>query len=57
MERENLFNRINPLAFTVKNLERTYNSLKKRCKFKSKLQNSPDGYAKVAFLVARKFNA
>jgi 4-hydroxyphenylpyruvate dioxygenase-like putative hemolysin len=38
------------IAFTVKNLERTYNNLKKRgVKFKSKPQNSPDGYAKVAF--------
>ncbi len=38
------------IALTVKNLEKTYKILKRKgVKFKSIPQNSPDGYAKVAF--------
>lgn len=38
------------LAFTVKNLDKVYNKLRKKgVKFKSMPQNSPDGFAKVAF--------
>ena len=38
------------IAFTVHNLDKTYKSLKRKgVKFKSKPQDSPDGYARVAF--------
>ncbi len=38
------------IAFTVNDLDKTYKSLKsKGVKFKSKPQDSPDGYARVAF--------
>ena len=40
------------IALTVKNLNQTYVRLKRKgVKFKSLPQNSPDGYAKVAFCV------
>ena len=40
------------IALTVKNLNQTYARLKRKgVKFKSLPQNSPDGYAKVAFCV------
>ena len=38
------------IAMTVKDLDKTYRTLKRKgVKFKSLPQNSPDGYAKVAF--------
>ena len=38
------------IALTVKNLDKTYKILRKKgVKFKSSPQNSPDGYARVAF--------
>jgi hypothetical protein len=46
---EIFFTGLTHFALTVKNLERTYNNLKKKYKFNAPPQFSPDGYAKVTF--------
>ena len=41
------------ISIPVKNLEKTYNNLKKKYKFNAPPQFSPDGYAKVTFFRVR----